>query len=63
MCDTTALSALSSDVKQGIRWPTISKLMIEDTAMTCADSVEVTAMKVISRIAVAPPFPAMVMAK
>jgi hypothetical protein len=31
---------------------------MEDTAITCADSVEVTAMKVIKRVATAPPFPA-----
>ena len=41
----------------------MSKLMIEDTAITCADRVDVTAMKVMMRIPAAPPLPAMVMAK
>lgn len=41
----------------------MSKLIIELTAMTCADSVDVTAMKVMRTTAAAPPLPAMVMAE
>jgi hypothetical protein len=37
--------------------------MIELTAITCADSVDVTAMKVMSTTAAAPPGPAMVRAE
>lgn len=39
-----------------------SKLRIELTAMTCAERVDVHAMKVISRTAAAPPLPAIVIA-
>jgi hypothetical protein len=40
----------------------MSKLIMELTAITCAESVDVTAMNVISTIAAAPPDPATVMA-